>query len=1147
MLKSLIHYWRTNLAVLLGAAAAGSVLAGALMVGDSVKGSLRDLALDRLGEIDYAIVAEHLFRQDLASDLAAQPNFKPSFRKAAAALLLSGTAVHGESRTRASNINVFGVESDFGGLFFSQEIDFAHSSDQLFPSLMLNRSLADELGAQEGDQVLLSFQALTDIHPESLLGSRDAEDVVERIRLTVSRILPDRGLGRLGLRPNQNLPLNAFVHLPVLQERLGQPGRANAVFVAAAAEHTAEQLSQALDPAAQLDDYGLVLKPHEGYLSLESREFVLERRLADKALEAATRLQLPHQPVLTYLANRITVGDRSIPYSTVTAVDAGWEEYQPEGVPFGRWVTSSWGTAPPLRSGQIYLNEWAARELRPLEGDTVRLEYFVVGAGEELRTETAEFRLAGAVRIYELGADRHLTAEYPGIADAENMSDWDPPFPVNLDWIRPADEDYWDRYRATPKAFVNLADGQQLWSSRFGNLTAIRLAPSESAPSSGSDSDPDSASSTGGLQGLQAAYAGELLQRLSPEEFGFSLQPVKENGLKASEGATNFAGLFIGFSMFLIVSAALLVGLLFRLGVERRGREIGLLLALGFRQSKVRRRFLIEGGVIALLGSGLGLAGAVGYAWLMMAGLRTVWVEAVGSPFLYLHIVDTTLYLGFALSVGVVLFSIWQVTRKLGRLPASALMAGVVSIYQLRTAKTSTRIGAWAALALAFALLAAGFFAEGLAAAGLFFGVGACLLVAGLCFFAIWCRRTWRNRVVGAEEGERLLLAMASRNSSRNPGRSLLCAALVASACFMIVAVSAFHQDFGAEVTKLDSGAGGFALLASADIPIHRDLNDEEARFDLGISADDEPLMQQVRLFAYRLRPGDDASCLNLYKPEKPRVLGVPEEQIERGGFSFASTSEERENPWTLLKDDLGEGVVPAFADANSAQWILKVPLGGEITLQDELGREVRLRIVGLLQTSIFQSELLIAEDRFLESFPSRDGYSFFLVQAPEASRETVARELEAGLADFGFDISETAQRLRDFHAVQNTYLSTFQTLGGLGLLLGTLGLGVILTRNVIERRAEMAVMRAFGYRRSRLGKLVLAENSFLLALGMLLGTFSALIAVAPNVVANAQSLPWLSLAGTLLVILAAGFLSSSVSLRAVLKTPMLPALKEEK
>ncbi|HET9765966.1 MAG TPA: FtsX-like permease family protein, partial [Thermoanaerobaculia bacterium] len=300
----------------------------------------------------------------------------------------------------------------------------------------------------------------------------------------------------------------------------------------------------------------------------------------------------------------------------------------------------------------------------------------------------------------------------------------------------------------------------------------------------------------------------------------------------------------------------------------------------------------------------------------------------------------------------------------------------------------------------------------------------------------------------------------------------------------------------------------------------------------------------------FRLLPGEDASCLNLYQPRRPRVLGAPAEMIARGGFTFQALAKESARPWQLLDEDLGDGVVPAFADANSATWILKRGLGDDVVLADESGRPLRLRLVGLFKKSIFQSELLISERAFVRHFPSRGGASYFLVETPHGGDDKRVREvgeaLEAGLEPFGFDATSTAERLRAFAAVEAAYLQTFQALGGLGLLLGTVGLGVVLLRNALERRRELAMMSALGFRRGQLGALVLAENLVLLAAGLALGLLAAAAATAPHLFAHAAHVPWQPLAWTLLAVLAVGCLASLAAVAATVHAPLVQALKEE-
>ena len=118
MRRSLSYFWRIQLAVLLGAAVATAVLTGALLVGDSVRGSLRDLTLDRLGQIDYALISERFFREELATDLSRKLEGETQFhRETVPAILLNGTAVNPKSKARASRVQIQGIDERFAGLW----------------------------------------------------------------------------------------------------------------------------------------------------------------------------------------------------------------------------------------------------------------------------------------------------------------------------------------------------------------------------------------------------------------------------------------------------------------------------------------------------------------------------------------------------------------------------------------------------------------------------------------------------------------------------------------------------------------------------------------------------------------------------------------------------------------------------------------------------------------------------------------------------------------------------------------------------------------------------------------------------------------------------------------------------------------------
>jgi ABC-type antimicrobial peptide transport system permease subunit len=118
--------------------------------------------------------------------------------------------------------------------------------------------------------------------------------------------------------------------------------------------------------------------------------------------------------------------------------------------------------------------------------------------------------------------------------------------------------------------------------------------------------------------------------------------------------------------------------------------------------------------------------------------------------------------------------------------------------------------------------------------------------------------------------------------------------------------------------------------------------------------------------------------------------------------------------------------------------------------------------------------------------------------------------------------------------------------LGGLGLALGTLGLAAVLLRNVIERRGELALLLAVGYRPGDLVAMVLAENVFLLVVGLASGTVSALAAMLPHIVARGDQLPFASIAATLAIVFATGMASSVAAVYAATRTPLVPALRAD-
>lgn len=1087
--RSLAFYWRSHLGTIAGAAIATAVLAGALLVGDSVRGTLRAMALARLGQVDQALASgDRLFRADLAAEIAQAASGAP----VAAVLQLPGTAANPDGSARANQVQVNGVGAEFWKLA-SQNV----SGELAEGRVWINEPLARQLRVNVGDTLLLRAPRISHLSRDAPLAPE--EDASVALRLEVGRVLQDGEFGRFGLAASQVPPFNAFVPLAYLEQKVKATNQANLLLARGAGD-----LEAALRRAFSLADaqVGLQPVPGGGALEVRSSRVFLDGPTAQAALQVAGA-----QPVFTYFVNRLQAGAKTTPYSMVAAA---------AGI-----------TPADLRDDEIIINQWLADDLQAKPGDQIALSYYVMGLMRDLVERTNSFRVRAVAPMQPPYADKTLMPDFPGMTDAANCRDWDTGFPINTSAIRDKDEDYWHQYRGTPKAFITLPAAQRMWSNRFGNLTAARY--------------PTAGGNVGEDEIRQA-----LLAHLPPSSLGMAFQPVRAQALAASAGSQDFGGLFIGFSFFLVAAALLLMSLLFRFALEQRGVEVGILLALGFAPAKVRRLLLLEGAGLAAIGGALGVAGATLYAKAMLWGLRTVWSDAVAGSALGYYGSASTLGIGWVTGVLVAIATIWWGLRREGRRPARELLADGLDEEFLsettgRPPRTSFVIGGISLLA-ALGLTGYGLASPDKADGDLFFSAGALLLIAGLCFTTVLLRRLASSSAANSLS----ITGIGFRSVTRRRKRSRAAVGLLASGAFLITSIGAFRLDAGKNAEARGSGTGGFALLAESSLPVVHNLNAKSGRdfYNLG-----ERDLAQARFVPFRVLAGEDASCLNLNRAQRPRLLGVEPSQLgERKAFTFAETLKgaPAENPWLLLDQDFGPDVVPAVGDAASIQWALGKKLGDSIEYADATGKRFQVRLVGAVANSILQGSLVISEKQFVKRFPAEAGYRMFLIDAPSKDADALKAALSRALQDVGLEVSRTRDRLNTLNAVQNTYLGTFQMLGGLGLLLGTVGLGIILLRNVFERRSELALLLAVGFRKPALRWLILSEHAGLLLLGLLLGVLAAVLAVLPSLLAPGREVPLVQLCLTLGAVLFCGLIWTLIAAARALRAPLLQALRNE-
>jgi putative ABC transport system permease protein len=168
------------------------------------------------------------------------------------------------------------------------------------------------------------------------------------------------------------------------------------------------------------------------------------------------------------------------------------------------------------------------------------------------------------------------------------------------------------------------------------------------------------------------------------------------------------------------------------------------------------------------------------------------------------------------------------------------------------------------------------------------------------------------------------------------------------------------------------------------------------------------------------------------------------------------------------------------------------------------------------------------------------------LIDANAENTKQISEYLSKQLVDYGIDIQKATTRLNEFNSVTNTYLAVFMILGGLGVLIGTIGLGIVLLRNMIERKPELALMTALGFTKKQLFQLILKENLFLLLSGIGVGMLAAIIGILPSILTPSFEIPGIFVFVLIVAVLLSGFLWIYFPAKLALKSVPIKALRRE-
>lgn len=1088
IIKSFKYFIKQHIAVFLATLISTAVLTGALIVGDSVKYSLKQLIDKRLGNIEHALVSGDRF---VSSGLSAKIS-KELNLTTAPILMLQGIAINSANQKRINKAQILGIEDDFWTL---SNIEMPSLNDR---EVIISKNVSDKLNLLIGDEVLIRIQN-ADVIPINAPFTTDENQSIA-IRLNIKQIATDEELGRFSLRNNQIAPYNIFINRNVVAKYLDLDDLSNLIVVAANAEINENELNKSLKNNWTVKDVGLKINQID---NKDEFELISDRIFIDTPIaDGVAKMNIPNEKIFTYFVNSLKINNRETPYSFVTAA-------------------SNKLIGEKLSNSEIIINSWLADDLNAKIGDSIRIKYFVIGPLRKLEEKTESFLVKKTIPINDSIFSSNLMPDFPGLSDAGSCSDWDTGIPIDLNKIRDKDEDYWNDYKGTPKAFISLEKGRELWKNKFGSYTAIRFDAADNS---------------------KTELEQKVMAGISPDDLGLMFMNLRSQGKKAASNGVDFGELFLSLSFFVIAAAILLLVLIYSLNSESRRGEVGVLFGMGFTRKQILKLRFSES-VITIIFSAIA-GGFVGilYNNLMILGLNSIWNDAVHSEAIEIYVKPQTLFIGIVIGIITSLITIYFMTRRQLKESVVSIISNQESSYKIKK-KSINKIIAFIGILSAVAMVIYSVYNSIEGNSELMLIAGFLFLVGATSLFLVFVRpkiKSFNTSPKVLSFGHLILM-----NAGRNISRSMAVVSLLALGTFTIIITGANRATFSGTENKRESGTGGFKLWAENTVPLLQNLNTAEGKKQYGL--DDEDVLNDAKFIQFHSFEGDDASCLNLNQVQQPQILGVNPNLFDSlKAFSFAKMLNESENPWLQLDKKYGKNIFPAFADQTVIQWGLLKSVGDTLTYHNEFGDKISLILIGGLNSSIFQGNVLISNDNFEKNFPASGGSKIMLVDAPKENITEIEKLLNNYLSDYGIDITSTSKRLATFYSVTNTYLSIFMILGGLGVILGTFGLGIVLMRNMLERKQEIATFKALGFQNKTIFKLIFSENLMLLIVGISIGFISAFIGILPSIVSPAFHIPGNFLFVLVLLVFISGLIWILIPIWLGLKNNLIQNLRKE-
>jgi putative ABC transport system permease protein len=1056
-----------------------AVITGSLLTGSSVRSSLKRSSAVRLGNTGILISSGlRYFDGEVINRMRTDAGIECT-----GIVELSGYCQALNSQKGAYKTHIFGIRNDFF------KFNGCESSNIKPGEVGINKKLADYLGLKPGDDLILRFKTISDIPADAPFASSKESD--HSLVLKIGIVLQPVCSGNFSLSINQITPMNVFMNISDLQKISNGHSKLNRILIKNNRDLSVNSVSQSFKKILSPADIGLkirmVNKTGQG-------EIISDRIFIDEMTVDQIRDLLPSAaPVITYLGNSFTAGQNSTPYSFISALPSSLYSEIPKG-------------------NGIVINTWMAEDLDVKIGDSLKISWYSPDSLKNLQERDKWFNITEIVEFSGVWSDSLLMPEFPGISGAESCSDWDAGIPVKLKQIRKKDEDYWNKFRGTPKAFISYEAGKQIWGNNFGTATSMRFPA-----------------------GLTTEEIDEKLSgSLDPAKSGFIITNLSEDSVKAANESVDFGTLFLSLGFFLILASVILLSFAVSSYFDTKIEQIRTLFNLGFKTGWIKKTLFAESCVIASIGS---LAGAIaGYLIniVITRALNTVWSGATQTDTLLASFNSFSVLTGFVVTMLVILSLMHvKINRYIKMLNTKE--KEIVKIFSMKSNLLLFYISASVTISL-FALSLLNKENE----LALSFGSGMMLLITLVLL--------WRQYFVARGnyvKGQINRMSLSELYYSSHPGHAVTPVLFIAAGIFAVFITGANKMNFNEETTRRSDGTGGYLLWCENSIPVKEDLNSKSGRNIYGLDGKEFAMMNIVQM---KRTSGDDASCLNLNHVTSPPLLGTdPEDFIKKGSFSFSDAIKKNNlnNPWQFLNDNSGNHIIYGIADQTVLKWGLKIKTGDTLIMRAENGQPLKIIIAAGLRSSVFQGHVLIGLENFTKYYPSVSGNSVFLIDGERQLTDMYKVTLNDRFNNNGISIEKTTERLASFNEVTNTYLSVFGVFGAFGMITGIAGLGFVLLRNYNLRKREFALMLAIGFPFRAIKKMILSEQIKILFAGITSGVLSALVATLPSIQRSSE-VPWILLSVMILSIAATGLTALLLSVRSITVNSLTVCLKKE-